>query len=173
MVHSDINLIKVNPEAAELVRLVQLYIAVPKLKQVGLSHTKTGVEIAAKLLIPFTEQHSYQWLRSSIDHDIEAGRRFQATPHSIRARAFRQSGGMVKNFARALLIAVPTLWSLRHPCNLCHFCSQNIKWLMLLLKRVVDNQLRKSRRRILTRKAFKNCKFELVKPTLTGHGLGV
>ena len=35
-------------------------IAVPKLKQVGLSRTKTGMEIAAKLLIPFTERHNYQ-----------------------------------------------------------------------------------------------------------------
>ena len=76
--------------------------AVPKLKQVGLSRTKTGVEMAAKLI----PSHSYITINDYVAPLIKArhGRQnFLGTSHSIRAHSvasgigarFRQSGGVV------------------------------------------------------------------------------
>ena len=65
-------------------------IAVPKLKQVGLSRTKTGVEIYSSEVNTITERCiNYQWLWSSIDRSParQVRRYFLGTPNSICARA--------------------------------------------------------------------------------------
>jgi hypothetical protein len=65
-------------------------IAIPKLKQAGLSCTKTGAEIANTVskmtwLLMIQRRYDYQWLFSSIDRGV-----------------FRWSGGVVKYFARTV-----------------------------------------------------------------------